>query len=68
MQDNLQQVDEQYARLDSLTRPATMDERGQPNYDKVAITKAAQALKDETSGLNEIRKRLLRQLKEFAKK
>lgn len=68
MQDNLQQVDEQYARLDSLTRPATMDERGQPNYDKVAITRAAQGLKDETSGLNEIRKRLLRQLKEFAKK
>ncbi len=68
MQDNLQQVDEQYARLDSLTRPATMDERGQPNYDKVAITKTAQALKDETSGLNEIRKRLLRQLKEFSKK
>lgn len=68
MQDNLQQVDEQYARLDSLTRPATMDDRGQPNYDKAAITKAAQALKDETSGLNEIRKRLLRQLKEFSKK
>ncbi|MBS1955339.1 MAG: hypothetical protein JST89_14235 [Cyanobacteria bacterium SZAS-4] len=68
MQDNMQQVDEQYARLDSLTRPATMDERGQPNYDKVAITKAAQALKDETSGLNEIRKRLLRQLKELSKK
>lgn len=68
MQDNMQQVDEQYARLDALTRPATMDERGQPNYDKVAITKAAQALKDETSGLNEIRKRLLRQLKDFSKK
>ncbi len=68
LQDNLQQIDEQYARLDSLTKPTTTDAKGQPNYDKAAITKTAQALKDETSGLNELRKRLLRQLKEFSKK
>jgi len=68
LQDNLQQVDEQYARLNSLTNPSTTDDRGQPNYDKHAIAKTAQALKDETSGLNEIRKRLLRQLKDLDKR
>ncbi|CAN5397949.1 hypothetical protein BH10CYA1_BH10CYA1_00100 [soil metagenome] len=68
VQDNLQQIDEQYARLESLTKPTINDDKGQPNYDKAAITKTAQALKDETSGLNELRKRLLRQLKEFSKK
>ena len=68
LQDNLQQIDEQYARLNSLTNPSTTDDKGQPNYDKASITKTAQALKDETSGLNEVRKRLLRQLKDFDKK
>jgi hypothetical protein len=67
LQDNLQQVDEQYAHLNSLTNPSTVDAKGQPNYDKTAITKTAQALKDETSGMNEIRKRLLRQLKEVSR-
>jgi hypothetical protein len=67
LQDNLQQVDAQYARLNALTNPSTLDEKGQPIYDKVAISKVAQALKDETSGLNEIRKRLLRQISEFDK-
>ncbi|HEY9730476.1 MAG TPA: hypothetical protein V6C89_01100 [Drouetiella sp.] len=67
LQDNLQQVDEQYAHLNSLINPSTVDAKGQPNYDKTAITKTAQALKDETSGMNELRKRLLRQLKEVTK-
>ena len=67
LQDNMQQVDEQYAHLNSLTNPSSTDAKGQPNYDKTAITKAAQALKDETSGMNELRKRLLRQLKDVAK-
>lgn len=67
LQDNMQQVDEQYARLNSLTNPSTTDAKGQPNYDKAAINKTAQALKDETSGMNEIRKRLLRQLKDIGK-
>jgi hypothetical protein len=68
MQDNLQQADAQYARLDALTNPSSRDAQGQPIYDKVAMTRATQALKDETSGINEIRKRLLRQLKEVEKK
>ncbi len=63
LQDNLQQVDEQYERLNALTNPTTLDSKGEPVYDKAGITKTAQALKDETSGMNEIRKRLLRQLK-----
>lgn len=67
LQDNLQQVDEQYAHLNSLINPSTVDAKGQPNYDKTAITKTAQALKDETSGMNELRKRLLRQLKEVTR-
>ncbi len=67
VQDNLQQVDAQYARLNALTNPSTLDDKGQPAYDKAAISKAAQALKDETSGLNEIRKRLLRQISESDK-
>lgn len=68
MQDTLQQVDAQYGRLNALTHPSAVDAKGQPGYDKLAITKTAQALKDETSGLNEIRKRLLRQISEFEKK
>jgi hypothetical protein len=67
VQDNLQQVDAQYARLNALTNPSSLDDKGQPAYDKAAISKAAQALKDEASGLNEIRKRLLRQISEFDK-
>lgn len=67
LQDNMQQVDEQYARLTSLTNPNSFDDKGNPNYDKKAITKTAQAFKDEASGMNEIRKRLLRQLKEISK-
>ncbi|RTL35597.1 MAG: hypothetical protein EKK48_28300 [Candidatus Melainabacteria bacterium] len=67
LQDNMQQVDEQYARLTALTNPSTSDAKGNPNYDKTAITRTAQALKDEASGMNEIRKRLLRQLKEISK-
>lgn len=63
LQDNLQQVDEQYERLNAMTNPTTLDSKGEPVYDKAGITKTAQALKDETSGMNEIRKRLLRQLK-----
>lgn len=68
MQDNLEQVDEQYARLNSLANPSTSDEKGLPNYDKIGMARAAQNLKDETSGINEIRKRLIRQIRELDKK
>ncbi|HEY9677237.1 MAG TPA: hypothetical protein V6C76_04485 [Drouetiella sp.] len=67
MLDNLHQVDSQYSQLVSLTNTTAVDERGQPAYDKIGIARAAQGLKDETSGLNEIRKRMIRQLKSVKK-
>lgn len=68
MQDTLHQEYAQYEKLLALSNPTTVGTKGEPVYDTMSITKAAQALKDEASGLNEIRKRLLRLVKADTKK
>ena len=60
LSDNCKQVDTQVQALATLSQSAGSAQNSSPGYDRTKMLETIQALKDEASGLESIRKRLLR--------